>query len=131
MEVTTVTTDPEADPAAEVSADRTLGRLEAEADHLADQVDQVADQVDQVADQVDQVADQVNRSTEVAWDARAEVEKLREEMDAKFSQVMDLLQSADEDDQESSDTDLIELPEPEQAEPMPEVVKSRFWDLMI
>lgn len=125
----TVRVETETPGTPEPSVDRTIGQLETETEHLAEEFQEVSEQLEEVQDQADQAETIAQSAAETAWDARAEVERLRSEMETGFSELRNLLSEA-EDDQESSTEEII-LPDPPEAEPMPEVKTSKIPSWLI
>ena len=112
-----VVTEPEPEPEAE-SIDRTLGRLEAETEQLAEEVQEAAEQAEQAA--------------ETAWDSRAEVLRLREDLPGMIREIVEsVIEESEAEDGQENSTEEIELPAETIAEPVPEVRAKRLPDWLI
>lgn len=121
--ITIETEQPEQIPEPQ-SIERTIGQLETETEHLAEQVteaEQTAEQAEQTAETAIEIA---SEASERSWNAREAIEELRNEIPGMIQAELLRLQSEDEDGQDES-IEEIELPEESDLEPVPEVKTRR------
>ena len=115
-ETVIVRTEPETDPQPELT-ERTLGRLEAETEHLEEATETLSNQIEDLEQATETATDRAEQATETAWDAKAEVERLRSEIQADLAEIRAMIADSD-GDEDGLENQIEEIELPMQAEPV-------------
>lgn len=120
----TVETEPAAESSQDPSIERTIGQLETETEHLSEEVQEATETAEAAEETAETAVAIAEQAIENTWDARQEVERLRSEIPGIVVAVLESLDAAG-DDQENSTAEEVELPAEMETEPLPEV-KTRW-----